>query len=44
MFFLCVSEIKIAGLKQKQTFFPVAYEANAAKCWPGSCIFIVLLT
>lgn len=25
-----VSQIKVAGLKQKQTFLPVAYEANAA--------------
>ena len=43
LFFLCVSEIKVAGLKQNQTFFPVAYEANAAKRRPGSCIFVLLL-
>lgn len=43
MFFLCESEIRVAGLKLKQTFFPVADEANAAKHQPGCCVLLLLL-
>lgn len=40
---LCLSEMRVAALKQNQTFFPVACEASAAEHWPGSRNFIVLL-